>query len=337
MKAASRLLPVSFASESSALGAYFRFCASSDTRGGFMVLDLGACTADISLFLRNREQAVRSCQIPLGIHYILLPTLLKDPEFLIREFGSWPDEVFRRDLSWLCMALSSARTDPVALRRARVSLDHFLADHHAALLSAVLQCASQGITTHSGALLLLFFSYLMMLSGLVLLQLSADPTRNDFLPEQMTLFLSGRGSKLLEMLPDAVKAALWRFLTMFRNKRVASLSLLFSSEKKMEISVGLSLLTEVYHMLPPASSVPASIAIRPEELLPEFLIRFHREFPASSELLFPNFFTNDYYHPFSPRGESILSSSIADSFTYTGTPRPYDSLAAWIGNILDLI
>ena len=51
-----QVLPVSFASDSSALGAYFRFCAPEDTRGGFMVLDLGACTADISLFLRGREQ-----------------------------------------------------------------------------------------------------------------------------------------------------------------------------------------------------------------------------------------------------------------------------------------
>ena len=40
-------LPVAFASESSALGAYFRYCASDDTRGGFMILDIGACTADI--------------------------------------------------------------------------------------------------------------------------------------------------------------------------------------------------------------------------------------------------------------------------------------------------
>lgn len=131
---------------------------------------------------------------------------------------------------------------------------------------------------------------------------------------------------------------------MFRNRRVASLSLLFSAEKKMEIPVGLSLLQEVYHMLPPASAVPASIAVRPAELLPEFLLRFRREFPMCAEMLFPGFFTNDYYRPFTEHGESMLSSSIDHTFPAGrselgegAAPRPYDSLAAWIGNLLELV
>lgn len=337
-------LPVSFASESSALGAYFRFCAADDTRGGFMVLDVGACTADISLFLRGREQAVRTCQIPLGVHYMLLPSLLRDPDLFFMDFGYCTDEAFRRDLSLLTRALSAARTDSAALRRARVSLDYFIADWLPMLLSLSLQMASAGRPAYSAALLLLHFSYLMMLSGLVLLQLAADPSRNDFLPEQMTLCISGRGASLLESLPPPLKTSLWHFLSMFRNRRVASLSLLFSAEKKMEIPVGLSLLQEVYHMLPPASAVPASIAVRPAELLPEFLLRFRREFPMCAEMLFPGFFTNDYYHPFTDRGESLVSSSIDHTFPSGRyeldegvSPRPYDSLAAWIGNLLELV
>ena len=330
-------LPVSFASESSALGAYFRYCASDDTRGGFMVLDLGACTADISLFMRGREQAVRACQIPLGIHYMLLPSLLRDPDLPAREFGFCTDETFRRDLSLLCRALSAARTDSVALRRARVALDYFLADHLSMLISLSLQLASAGQPTRVGAVLLLHLAFLMMLSGLVLLQIAADPNKNDFLPEQMSLCLSGRGSAIFEALPPQLKTSLWHFLSMFRNRRVSSLSLLFSAEKKMEIPVGLSMLREVWHMLPPASAVPASIAVRPAELLPEFLLRFRREFPSSAELLFPGFFTNDYYHPFSDRGESLISASVDHSFPPSDTPRPYDSLSAWIGNLLELV
>ena len=337
-------LPVFFASESSALGAYFRFCASDDTRGGFMVLDLGACTADISLFLRGREQAVRTCQIPLGVLYMLLPSLLRDPEFLIRDFAYCTDDAFRRDLYLLSGAVSAARTDPAALRRARVSLDYFIADYLPLLLSMTIQSASSGRPVFSGSLLLLHFSYLMMLSGLVLLQLAADPHRNDFLPEQMTLCISGRGSSLLESLPPPLKTSLWHFLSMFRNRRVNSLSLLFSAEKKMEIPVGLSLLQEVYHTLPPASAVPASIAVRPHELLPEFLLRFRREFPMSAETLFPGFFRNDYYHPFTERGESLLLSSIDQTFPpgrpelcEDCSPRPYDLLSAWIASILELV
>ena len=323
-----------FASESAALGAYFRLCAWEDTRGGFMVLDLGAVTADISLFLRGKPLAARSCQIPLGVHHMLLPALLQDPPMLYREFGSWPDPAFQADLNLLGRLLEEAKNDPTAIQKARLALDHFLADHYANLISALQQLGAVGYTSRFGAILLLHLSYLTMLTGLVLLQIAADPTKNDFLPEQMSLCLAGRGALLLESLPDALKKELWRFLTMFRNKRVASMSLLFSAEKKMEIPVGLSVLQELTPDLPPSSAAPASISVRPEELLPEFLLRFCRVFPREAQLLFPNFFTGDYYHPFTPQGEAILTEAIDASFTPTETPRPYDSLAAWINTLL---
>ena len=189
---------------------------------------------------------------------------------------------------------------------------------------------SAGVASRFGAVLLLHLSYLTMLSGLVLLQVAADPNKNDFLPEQMSLCLAGRGSLLIESLPDTLKTELWRFLTMFRNKRVASLSLLFSAEKKMEIPVGLSVLQELTPDLPPASAVPASISVRPEALLPEFLLRFCRIFPTEAALLFPNFFTGDYYHPFTPVGEAVVTETIDECFVPRDPPRPYNSLAAWL-------
>ena len=328
---------VTFAAESSALGAYFRLCASEDTRGGFMVLDIGACTADISLFLRGREQAVRTCQIPMGIHYMLLPSLLRDPGMLRQDLGYIQDPAFQQDLSMLEKTLCDAKADIAALRHSRLALDSFIADRFISLMPALLQNPSTGMPTRTGSILLLHFSYLMMLSGLILLQIAADPGKNDFLPEQMSLCLSGRGSILPECLPDPYKTALWHFLTMFRNRRVASLSFLFSSEKKMEIPVGLSVLEEVSAGLPAASMVPAAISVRPEELLPEFILRFAKEFPSSAELLFHGFYTGDFYHPFTPYGESVITRAIAQSFTDRTALLPYDALAAWISSLLDLL
>ena len=328
---------VTFAAESSALGAYFRLCASEDTRGGFMVLDIGACIADISLFLRGREQAIRTCQIPLGIHYMLLPSLLRDPGLLQRDLGFIEDPAFRRDLSMLEQTIRNAKADSAALRHSRLALDSFIADRYIWLIPALLQNPATGMPGRIGSLLLLHFSFLMMLSGLVLLQIAADPGKNDFLPEQMSLCLSGRGSLLPEGLPEQYKTALWHFLTMFRNRRVASLSLLFSSEKKMEIPVGLSVLQEVSADLPPASAIPAAISVRPEDLLPQFILRFAKEFPASAEVLFHGFFTGDFYHPFTLYGETIISQAISQSFTDQTALRPYDALSSWIGSLLELI
>ena len=331
-----KLPPVTFAAESSALGAYFRLCASEDTRGGFMVLDIGACTADISLFLRGREQAVRTCQIPLGVHYMLLPSLLRDPGLLQKDLGFIEDPVFRQELVLLGQIIQNAKADPSALRHLRLALDSFISDRYAWLLPALLRHPLTGAPSRTGSVLLLHFSFLMMLCGLILLQIAADPGKNDFLPEQMSLCLSGRGSLLPEGLPEQYKTALWRFLTMFRNRRVASLSMLFSSEKKMEIPVGLSILQDVSADLPPASAVPASISVRPEELLPQFLLRFAKEFPASAEILFHGFFTGDFYHPFTPYGENIVSQAISQSFTEQTALRPFDALSAWIGSLLEL-
>ena len=328
---------VTFAAESSALGAYFRLCASEDTRGGFLVLDIGACTADISLFLRGREQAVRTCQIPLGVHYMLLPSLLRGPAILQQDFGFIDDPAFRQDLTMIERIIRNAKADSSALRHSRLALDNFIADRYTWLIPALLQNPMTGRPSRTGSLLLLHFSFLIMLSGLILLQIAADPQKNDFLPEQMSLCLSGRGSLLPEGLPEQYKTALWHFLTMFRNRRVASLSMLFSSEKKMEIPVGLSVLQEVSADLPPASAVPAAISVRPEELLPQFILRFAKEFPGSAELLFHGFFTGDFYHPFSSYGESVISQAISQSFTEQTALRPYDALSGWIGSLLEII
>ena len=112
--------PVAFASESAALGAYFRLVAPEETRGGFLLLDLGADTADISLFLRGRENAVRACQIPLGLHYMLLPALLRRPALLREDFGFAPDPLLQRDP--LLRAHAMLLSAPSMLNRASISL-----------------------------------------------------------------------------------------------------------------------------------------------------------------------------------------------------------------------
>ena len=101
-----------------------------------------------------------------------------------------------------------------------------------------------------------------MLSGLQLLQIAVDPEESDFLPPRMTLCLAGRGSLALEALPDDLRAALWRFLTMFRNPRVSAVPMIFSSDKKLEIPVGLTLLGDLSPGVPEAPSPDPVLPVR---------------------------------------------------------------------------
>ena len=329
--------PAAFASESAALGHYFRFCSPEETRGGFMALDLGADTADLSLFLRGRDQAVRVSQLPLGVHYMLLPALLRQPSVLTEDFGFWEDEAFRRDLANLQALLDRAARDPAALRQARYGLDAMIADHYPLLMQLLAMRRADGAPGRTGALLLLHFCFLMMISGLTLLQISADAQKNDFLPERMTLFLAGRGSLLMEGLSLEAKTSLWKMLTMFRNPRVSSLNLLFSAEKKMEIPVGLSLCADASAALPRPAQAPVSMALRPEELLPEFLLRFRREFPGEAQLLFPGIYAADYYDPFTPAGRQMLAHAVHSAFGDREIGRPYPALIACLNHMMEMI
>ena len=92
---------------------------------------------------------------------------------------------------------------------------------------------------------------------------------------------------------------------------------------------------ELTEKTPPSSAVSAAISVRPEELLPEFLLRFLRVFPREAALLFPDFFSGDYYHPFTPVGEAIVTETIEEAFTGQENPRPYNSLAQWISILLE--
>lgn len=329
--------PVSFAPESAALGAYFRFCSPDQTRGGFMTLDLGADTADLSLFLRGREEAVRSIQLPLGLHNMLLPALLSRPEMLGEDFGFLEDPGFLRDLEDLQSLLNRARRDPAALRQARCGLDALLADHLPLLTEALARRRAAGSPGRTGALVLLHECYLMMLSGLLLLQLAGDPLTNDGLPDAMTLFLAGRGSLLMECLSPQAKTSLWKMLTMFRNSRVRSLNLIFSSEKKLEIPVGLSVLSGLTESLPRPAPSSAAVAVRPEELLPEFLLRFRREFPEEAGMLFPGLYAADPFAPLTPFGLQLIAQALQASFDARDPGRPFPALAACLGHLLDMI
>jgi hypothetical protein len=242
-----------------------------------------------------------------------------------------------RDLESLQSLLEKAASDPAVLRQARYGLEALIADHLPLLLHALALRREEGSPGRTGALLLLHFSFLMMLSGLTLLQISADPQKNDFLPETMTLFLAGRGASLMEALSLPLKTSLWKLLTMFRNPRVASLNLLFSAEKKLEIPVGLSVFGDVSASLPRPAPAPVSMALRPEELLPEFLLRFRREFPGEAALLFPGLYADDYYDPFTPGGRQALAQAMQTSFGERAAGRPYLSLTDCLTHLMELI
>ena len=71
--------------------------------------------------------------------------------------------------------------------------------------------------------------------------------------------------------------------------------------------------------------------------MPEFLLRFRREFPDEAALLFPGVYANDYYSPFTPYGQQLLAQALQAAFDRRETGKSIPSLVFCLTHLLDLI
>ena len=101
--------------------------------------------------------------------------------------------------------------------------------------------------------------------------------------------------------------------------------------------MGLSVMRDVSASLPRPAQAPAAMALRPEELMPEFLARFLREFPAEAGLLFPGVFAANSYDPLTPYGRMLLSQAVQAAFGGRESGRPYPALTACLSHLLNMI
>ena len=311
---AAFLPQVAFLSGSDALGAYFRFCAPEEVRGTFLTMDIGSDTADFSFFLRGSDAAAVTVHLPLGIHYMLLPFLLGEPLLPERDLQAAASPALREALHTLKRSVTDARTDPSGFRCARLALDTFIADHGNEAAGIMFNSICAGVPTCCGALLLLYLSFLFTISGLITKQIADDPRVNDLLPNSMPVCLAGRGGKLLDLVPDSERAALWRFQSLVRNDRVNAPFLLRSAEPKLELAVGLSTVESPSALVPSGPRMNSFLPVDPAALLINFLILYQREFPAEAQLLFPGWFVDDPRAPLTTPAENAVHSAVAGAF-----------------------
>ena len=81
----------------------------------------------------------------------------------------------------------------------------------------------------------------------------------------------------------------------------------------------------------------SGLSVMPEELIPEFLLRFLREFPAEAALLFPGVYANDYFSPFTPYGQELISQALQAAFGRREPGKPFPALIACLNNLLEMI
>ena len=311
---------VTHADESLALGAYLR--NEGTVRGGFMALDLGSGDVSMALWLRGMNRPAVRCNLPLGVQSMLLDALMQHPAVLESDFADMPDENARQAVLSLAQQLRSA-SGRKAIEKGRFMLDQCLAEYGSALSMHMNNRFAQGRTTVTQALVLQSFAAMLALSGLVQEQVRRDPLLNDYLPQEMTFIMAGKGNQLMNAMPDYLKSALAQFvrLEMSGDHPVRSMRFLFSAAPKCETIMGLGCVAEVSSAAPTAPQTlraSSPLHMPPELLMMRFLSVFRNVFPQACALI--------YGHLFDPMGmmtagaEHTIRAAVARHFTPGAAP-----------------
>ncbi|MBR4081767.1 MAG: hypothetical protein IKK21_08300, partial [Clostridia bacterium] len=302
-----------FATESLAVGTYFRLRNEVNLKGGLTTLDLGAGSATMSVWLRGQNRPAAVCTMPLGVQMLLMDCLLAEPRLLTDCLNDSVSPGLWAAASSLRSHAQQARGNMKALRRARLSLEDCFSHHTPELFA---QMRSAPGCTRLEALLLWRLSQVMTCCGLMLEQVYQNPNVNHLLPGVMPVAVSGRGALLMQGMDPARQARLWRMLMlpMSRNHPVRELFPLATPEPKLETVTGLAQLEDLPDFPEPAESyIPLGVpATPPVMLVPRFVATFRMEFPDAMEALLPGAFLPN--GAFTPQLETLLQGLIVQYF-----------------------
>ena len=324
---------VAHTDESLAMGTYFR--GDGGVRGGFMVLDVGSGDVSMSLWLRGMNRPAVRCSLPLGVQSMLLDGLLAAPQALLDDFSDMNDPAAYQCVSLLASELTAAGSRK-NMEKCRFLLDQCLAEHGHALSMHMALRFSQGRTTLTQSLILQAFAAMLSISGMVQEQVKRDPLLNDYLPMEMTYILTGRGSQLMNAMPEQLKAALSQFvrLEMSGDHPVRSLRFLFTGTVKCETVMGLARMNGLSTDAPGVPvSQRASVALPmpPDLLAMRFLSAFRSVFPQSAQQLYAALFNEAGL--MTAQGEQAIRSAAARHFASTAEPEA--ALAACLAELRD--
>ena len=281
------------------------FCAGQYLReqvvhGPFLMLDLGASSTEIALWLRGMQRPALECCTATGVSAPLLEAWLQDPSLLQKDFAalSLPEEQLRCD----------GMAGHAAWSRRRLLLDHLLTPD-GPVLPWLNACYRQAAMNLSQSLLLLGWAEAMLLGGLSLQQVRENASLNDYLPMELTVCLCGRGSSLLSRLDPTLRQGVISFirLGMSTDHPVRALRMTDSVCPKLEPVLGLCRMRN----LPEKGSAPGQSFSRDERSFLPTVVRFLNQFtmlwPQAAQLLFPGMLGTD--GSYTPAAQQIITEA----------------------------
>ena len=287
---------VLYATENQADGLYFLSRSEVSAGSGYLNLDIGGSTADISLWLGGAAHAAIECSLLLGCREMLFESLCDwHSEDLERDFASG-SEALRQAVGGVVSAFRREASTTRGRLKCMFLLDDLLAAYAGDIREAMAAARSLGGITYFESLLLLHIGYLFYLSGELMQRAHADADLSPLLAQRMALCVAGNGGQLVKALTDEQLTRLCS-LAMTRlapDHPLRALLPVQSRHPKQEVARGLlardDALQSAVHGGDRWNGTRPYGGPEREDLLSSYLPLFYRVFPQAAERLMPRAF-----------------------------------------------
>jgi len=232
---------VLYALENQADGLYFRHRNEVNAGSGYLNLDVGGSTADLSLWLRGGSHATAECSLLLGCRRILYASVSEGHiEDFHRDFLRG-DSAMVGAAAGLVEEMRSAGSATRAQQKCMLLMDDFFASYAKPIRKCLAEFRSQGQITYTESLLLFNFGFLFRLCGLMLQRSYEDKELRAKLPQRVELCIAGNGGQLLKMFSrEQMERLCGLALTLLCNQHpVTVLMPVQSVDPKQEVALGL--------------------------------------------------------------------------------------------------
>ena len=323
---------VLYATENQADGLYFLSRSEANAHSGYLNLDIGGGTTDLSLWLNNATHATIECSLRLGCRQMLFDSLgenhLADLEADFSQGSA--------ALAGAAQQTANAFRREGATARGRVKcmllMDDLFAAYAPDIREAMALSRAAGRISYVESLLLFEIGFLYYLSGEVLHRAWQDEELRPLLPERMSLCIAGNGGQLVKIFTDEQQTRLCS-LALARLDGGHPLRVVLpiqSRHPKQEVARGLlcpdAPLSSAIQGMEPWNGTPAFGAAERENLLLSYLPLFYRVFPQAADRLMPNAFEG-------ANGGALTATAVMelDTIFENEKPRtPEDDMAMYV-------
>ena len=302
---------VLYATENQAAGLYFRGRNEVSAAGGYLNLDIGGGTADLSLWLSDAGSAAAESSLLFGCRQMLFTSItgghIDDFEADYRH----ADPEVKAAVAALCQNMRQGVTSSRSRQKCMLLMDDFFATYPEQIRKVLENERNHGSICYTECLLLFGLGFLFYLCGVMLHRAGQDADLAPLLPPRMELCIAGNGGQFLSTIGADSRNKLCQ-LALSVLKPGHPLRVLLpvqSREPKLEVASGL--LCDDGMLLSTLRSVEKWNATFPDlppsqrpNLVRDYLLQFIKLFPQAAEQLL-----NGLYHHKTADGSPALMPS----------------------------